>query len=73
MAAGYHLGQLAPGLAEPWALRLVLLFAFAQAVHYGIWLRLIPEEDRPQPSPRTYAASFRPSSATSGRFCSGVP
>jgi hypothetical protein len=59
MAAGYHLGQLAPGLAEPWALRLVLLFAFAQAVHYGIWLRLIPEEDRPQPSPRTFAASFR--------------
>lgn len=59
MAAGYHLGQLAPGLAESWALRLVLLFAFAQAVHYGIWLRLIPEDDRPQPSPRTYAASFR--------------
>lgn len=59
MAASYHLGQLAPGLAEPWALRLVLLFAFAQAVHYGIWLRLIPEDDRPQPSPRTYAASFR--------------
>ncbi len=57
--AGYHLGLLAPGLAEPWALRLVLLFAFAQAVHYGVWLRLIPEEDRPQPSTRTWAASFR--------------
>ncbi len=55
----YHLGQLAPGLAEPWGLRLVLLFAFAQAVHYGIWLRLIPEEDRPQPTPRTFAASYR--------------
>ena len=38
---------------------LVLLFAFAQAVHYGIWLRLIPEEDRPQPSPRTFSASAR--------------
>lgn len=59
MGGDYHLGQLAPGLAEPWALRLVLLFAFAQAVHYGIWLRLIPEEDRPQPSPRTFAASYR--------------
>lgn len=66
MAAGYHLGQLAPGLAEPWALRLVLLFAFAQAVHYGIWLRLIPEEDRPQPSPRTYAASLRALERDSG-------
>lgn len=59
MSAGYHLGQLAPGLSDPWALRLVLLFAFAQMVHYGIWLRLIPEEDRPQSSPRTFAASFR--------------
>ncbi len=59
MGGDYHLGQLAPGLAEPWALRLVLLFAFAQAVHYGIWLRLIPEDDRPQPSPRTFAASYR--------------
>jgi hypothetical protein len=59
MGDHYHLGQLAPGLAEPWALRIVLLYAFAQAVHYGIWLRLIPEEDRPQPSPRTFAASYR--------------
>ncbi len=59
MGGSYHLGQLAPGLADPWALRLVLLFAFAQTVHYGIWLRLIPEDDRPQPSPRTFAASFR--------------
>lgn len=57
--AWYHLGSLAPGMEEPWALRLVLLFAFAQAVHYGIWLRLVPEEDRPQPTPRTFAASFR--------------
>lgn len=57
--AWYHLGSLAPGMGEPWALRLVLLFAFAQAVHYGIWLRLVPEEDRPQPTPRTFAASFR--------------
>lgn len=59
MGDDYHLVRLSPGLAEPWALRLVLLFAFAQAVHYGIWLRLIPEEDRPQPTPRTFGASFR--------------
>lgn len=59
MGDDFHLGQLAPGLAEPWALRLVLLFAFAQAVHYGVWLRLIPEDDRPQSTPRTFAASYR--------------
>lgn len=55
----YHVSYLAPGLAEPWATRLVLLFAFAQSVHYGVWLRLIPEDDRPQATPRTFRASAR--------------
>lgn len=50
---------LAPGAPHPWALRLVLLFAFAQIVHYGVWLRLIPEDDRPRETPRTFAASWR--------------
>ena len=57
LGPGYHLSFLAPGIAEPWALRLVLLFAFAQSVHYGVWLRLIPEDDRPQETPRTFRAS----------------
>lgn len=57
LGANDHLAFLAPGMAEPWATRLVLLFAFAQSVHYGIWLRLIPEDDRPQPTPRTFRAS----------------
>lgn len=39
--------------------RLVILFAFAQSVHYVIWLRLIPEEDRPSPTPRSYIQSAR--------------
>jgi hypothetical protein len=39
--------------------RVVLVFAFAQAVHYGIWLRLIPEDDRPRDTPRTFSASLR--------------
>jgi hypothetical protein len=41
------------------ALRWVLFFAFAQSVHYVIWLRLIPDEDRRLPSPRSYAQSAR--------------
>ena len=59
LGPGYHLSFLAPGIAEPWALRLVLLFTFAQSVHYGVWLRLIPEDDRPQETPRTFRASAR--------------
>lgn len=37
-------GSLAPGLIEPWGGRLVLSFAFLQAVHYAVWLRWLPEE-----------------------------
>tara|TARA_B100000609_G_scaffold198416_1_gene198005 strand:- start:4370 stop:5401 length:1032 start_codon:yes stop_codon:yes gene_type:complete len=54
-----HLAVLAPGLPTHIGLRLVLLFAFAQGVHYLMWVRLIPEDDRPRPTPRTYAASYR--------------
>jgi len=41
------------------ALRFALFFAFAQSVHYLVWLRLIPEEDRPSPTPRSYRQSAR--------------
>lgn len=36
--------SLAPGLAEPLASRVVLAFAFAQAVHYALWVVLLPRE-----------------------------
>ncbi len=68
LSAGWALGgmdgvwfaeSLAPGLPSGWAARLVILFAFAQAVHYGVWVRLVPEEDRPQRTPRSFLASYR--------------
>ena len=34
--------SLAPGLSEPWSSRLVLSFAFSQAVHYLCWVGLLP-------------------------------
>jgi hypothetical protein len=39
--------------------RLIALFAFAQAVHYSVWLRLVPEDDRARSTPRPWGASFR--------------
>jgi hypothetical protein len=39
--------------------RLVVLFAFAQSVHYAVWLRLVPEEDRERPGLRPLASSVR--------------
>jgi hypothetical protein len=50
---------LAPGPFGPMALRLLLLYGFAQSVHYVAWLRLIPEDDRPSPTPRSFLQSFR--------------
>lgn len=55
----HHLATLAPGLPERLAIPLVVLFAFMQSVHYGLWLRVVPEEDRDRPTPRTFRASLR--------------
>ena len=55
----WHAWTLAP-FAEPMmALRLAVLFAFGQAVHYTIWLRLVPEDARTRTSPRPFASSWR--------------
>lgn len=56
---GQHVAALAPFASPSFGVRLVLLYAFAQAVHYGVWLRLIPEEDRPRSAPRTFAGTYR--------------
>jgi hypothetical protein len=52
-------GVLAPMASPTIALRLVLLYAFAQSVHYAVWLRLIPEDDRVRRAPRSFVASVR--------------
>lgn len=59
-------GDIADQLAPQWlvddpriALRLVLLYAFGQSVHYVMWLRLVPEADRTSPRPRSFRQSVR--------------
>jgi hypothetical protein len=59
LGASTHVESLAPALPQSWALRLVMLYAFAQSVHYGVWLRLVPEDDRPRTTPRSFRASYR--------------
>ena len=39
--------------------RWVLLFAFGQAVHYLVWLRMVPDDLRGRPAPRPFVASFQ--------------
>ncbi|MCA9493540.1 MAG: hypothetical protein KC621_26595 [Myxococcales bacterium] len=54
-----HLATLAPGMDAPWGRRWVVAFAYAQSVHYGLWLRIVPEESRERPAPRSWEASLR--------------
>jgi hypothetical protein len=54
-----HSDALAPMFEPALATRLVLLFCFAQGVHYSLWLRLIPEDDRDRLAPRSFRASAR--------------
>lgn len=56
-------------LASPvGAARLVLLFCFLQQVHYGAWLRMIPDDDRTRPAPRTFRATWSALEADFGRW-----
>lgn len=50
---------LAPGLDPSLGLRLVLIFAFAQAVHYAVWVRLVPTTEPffERPSAPTFTRS----------------
>lgn len=44
--------------SEVWSLRAVLIFAFAQSMHYAVWVRLVPEEDRPRAGLRSFTSSL---------------
>ncbi len=59
LALGGMRSALSPLRDATWSGRFVLFFAFAQSVHYVIWLRLVPEEDRPRRGLRSFAASWR--------------
>jgi hypothetical protein len=50
---------LAPGLRGVPATRLVLLFAFAQSVHYVVWLALVPAESRSRGAPPSFRQAAR--------------
>lgn len=58
-SAATRLSRLAPGLPAPWDERLVVSFAFAQSVHYGVWVRLVPDDARGRATPRSFAATWR--------------
>ena len=54
----YFTRTLAPFASGEWAVRVVLLYAFLQSFHYFIWVRLIPEDNRKQPTPQSFRKSL---------------
>lgn len=42
-----------------WGPRAVVFFAFAQSVHYGVWLRAVPDEARASKTPRSFVQSAK--------------
>jgi hypothetical protein len=63
----------AAGFGGEWRHRFLLFFCFTQAAHYAIWLRLIPEEARERPTPRSWRMSWhafkRDASSNIARLC----
>ena len=53
--------------SSTWIVRAVGLFAFAQAVHYGAWLRLVPDGERAGERPIGYRRSLALLRADFGR------
>ena len=71
-AAGLGLDELAlslaPGAEPVWAVRWVTLFAFAQSVHYAVWLRLVPQRSAARRAPPSLDRSVRDLRADLGRW-----
>jgi len=50
---------LSPVSSPSLAPRFVAFFAFAQSVHYAVWVRSVPDEARPRGGIRSFASSMR--------------
>lgn len=57
----------AAGFSSPYRKRCLVAFAFTQALHYGLWIRVVPEEARERATPRPWVASWRAYKADAGR------
>ena len=59
MNIGYYGRRIAGFASGDTQVSWVLMFAFLQSIHYLVWIRLIPEEDRKQNTPRGFEKSYR--------------
>jgi len=68
MGPDYQSWRVSPGLAPELGLRLVLLYCFAQSIHYAVWLQLLPDESRQRATPPTFRASHEDLRADFGQL-----
>ena len=64
---GALVDTLAPDLEPTLGLRLVLIYAFAQSMHYTLWLRLVPGTMAPSPAPQSFRRGVTALRADLGR------
>ena len=48
--------------------RALFLYAFGQSLHFGVWLRLMPEVDRPWSTPKTFRRALHDFEGDFGRW-----
>lgn len=64
----HYVALLAPGATVELASAWIVSFAFLQSVHYALWLRVVPDEDRERATPRTFRASLATLDRELGRW-----
>ena len=50
--------SVAGDVSPVWAMRWLMVYAFGQGLHYALWLRLVPEDDRARATPRSFRSSW---------------
>ncbi len=64
--------SLSPVVDPELSFRFVLFFAFAQSVHYAVWLRAVPDEARQRAGIRSFASTTRALRADVGPWILGA-
>jgi hypothetical protein len=54
LGSGFRHSPLPPGASAALFHRALFLYAFGQSLHFGVWLRLMPELDRRAPAPKPW-------------------
>jgi hypothetical protein len=66
--AAEAVGAALPGAGAAVFHRALFLYAFGQSLHFAVWLRLLPDVDRPSPTPKPFRRALSELAADFGRL-----